>query len=286
MVTRYKQRPFTSGPKMVATPRTAQAASTFNGIYMRPNLNNGGTVPSGGPLCQCPDIWPDGTQPIANFQTALATTQSYQTQSPSTIAVLASNNLYVRGANGASTDQSVNVTLYYANSALIQHPSYWENNIIPTDQGNSSANITNLAPGAIGVADQTFVWQNASPPSGSGHCCLIAQFNDASNSNPLPDPGTQLDMSQLLLNNLGWGWLNVSFVVPPSGFASWEFSTSLSVPANFPSATNYDILVSPVGYTGWSVGFQCSQTDSNNNPITLNKTPITGDGQNYGKTCW
>jgi len=148
----------------VPAPNFAPMAATFQGIYMRPNLSNGGAVPAAGPFCTCPDIWPAGTQPVPNFQTALATSQSYGSNPPDQITMNMDNYIYVRGLNGATANQTVTVALYYVPSGVIQWPSQWQNNVIKTDQGNTTANIANLAPGAVGVADQTFLWSNVQPP--------------------------------------------------------------------------------------------------------------------------
>src|SRR6516162_7358392 len=102
MFTHYKQRLATSGPQPVSPPQVAATASTFNGIFMRPNTANGGVIPATGQFSGSPDIWPSGTTPVPNFQTALATTQSYQTDSPSDITLQMDNFIYVRGCNGAS----------------------------------------------------------------------------------------------------------------------------------------------------------------------------------------
>jgi hypothetical protein len=61
------------GARTLPRPRltlAADASTTFNGLYMRPNFDNGGTVPATGSLCTCPDIWIAGTTPVANFPAA------------------------------------------------------------------------------------------------------------------------------------------------------------------------------------------------------------------------
>jgi hypothetical protein len=54
------------GARTLPRPRltlAADASTTFNGLYMRPNFDNGGTVPATGSLCTYPDIWIAGTTP-------------------------------------------------------------------------------------------------------------------------------------------------------------------------------------------------------------------------------
>jgi hypothetical protein len=270
----------TRGPVALPRPALATATSTFNGIYMRPNPNDNGSVPSLSPYSASPDIWLAGTTPIANYQTALATASSYASSSSNNIYSGQNNILYVRGKNGATANKTVNVTLYYAPSGIINSPSQWQNNIIKTDANQQQGYINNLAPGAIGVCDATFQWLNPQPPPpGSDHYCLFAQFNDANNSNPFPDVETPLDMSALIQNNLGWGWRNTSMI---SASATWSYNEPLTIPSNYPTTQAYSIYIAPVGYVGWQAEFYASRTDVNGNQIRLNKTTITSDGQLLG----
>lgn len=265
----------------VALPRArAAASSAFNGIYMRPHPGDDGSVPAPAPYTSCPDIWLAGTQPVANYQTALATAASYGTASSNNIYSGQTNNLYVRGKNGATSTKTVNVSLYYAPSGVIQSPSQWQNNVIKTDTGQTQGTIASLAPGAVGVCDATFVWVNpVPPPPGSDHYCLFAQFNDANNSNPFPAVDTALDMGALIMNNLGWGWRNTSMI---SAAATWSYTEPLTIPSNYPTTQTYSVFVAPVGYVGWDAEFYASRADSRGNPIKLGRTKVSADGQLLG----
>lgn len=200
--------PGAAGPR----PRAYASASPPSpiSIYLRPNLGSTGAVPAPPPLSTCPDIWVAGSLPMPNFQAALAAPASYQQQSLEPIVPGVDYYVYVRGMNGGTAVQSVSVTLYFAPSNLLEWQSIWGSNVIPTDGGSATASITAVAPGQVGVADAAFVWRNVPPPPpGSDHYCLIAQLNDANDSNPFPDVGDSFDMGELVANNLGWGWLNV-----------------------------------------------------------------------------
>jgi hypothetical protein len=261
----------------LAAPRVGLDASTFSGVYMRPNLQSNGEVPAQGTLCTSPDIWVAGMTPVANWQTALATSASYTADSGNNVTLNVDNYFYLRACNGLTTAQDRTVALYYAPSNVIQEPSRWEPNVILTDQGNTAANIRALPAGAVGVGDQTFVWPRVPPPpGGADHYCLIAQVNDAQNSNPLPSVENLLDLSALVTNNLGFGWKNLN-LVPYNGVA-FEYSEMLTIPLNAPRRTNYSIGVAPVGWVGYYVTITCSQTDANGNPISLNTAKIVQDG--------
>lgn len=262
-------------------PRFVDAATTFNGTYLRPNLANGGTVPATGALCSSPDIWISGTTPI--YPASLITPSSYQNASANNIALGDTNFIYVRGLNGSTTTRSNTVQLYYAPSAIIQWPGQWQNNVILTDQGNTSTNIVNLAPGAVGVAQETFQWANVQPPApGSDHYCLFAQLNDAANSNPFPNPGSQVDMAALITNNLGWGWRNT--VEVPGNLATFQYTMGFSIPTGMATGL-YNVYATPKGFHGWSVSFVCSQVDTTGKVISIPETVISQDGQLSGVTC-
>ncbi len=253
-----------------------QGTSEFNGTYMRPNSSNTGTVPAGSPYSASPDIWFAGSTPIANYQTALATDSSYATQSNNNIYSGQTNILYVRGKNGATSNKTNTVQLYYAPSGIINAPSQWQNNVIKTDSGGIYGNITNLAPGTVGVCDATFVWTNVTPPPpGSDHYCVFAQFNDANNSNPFPSVDTALDMGALIMNNLGWGWRNTSMI---AATPTWQYTTPLNIPSDYPTTNAYSIFIAPTGYVGWDAEFYSSRPDSQGNPIKLGRTKVTQDG--------
>jgi hypothetical protein len=274
-------KPRTKGLRQAPAPRFVDATATFNGTYMRPNLDNGGTVPATGAICTSPDIWISGTQPLD--PSSLITAASYQASSGNNIAVADTNFIYVRGMNGAATPQTNTVQLYYAPSALIQWPSGWQLNVIPTDLGAPSTDIVNLALGAIGVAQNTFQWSNVqAPPAGSDHYCLFAQLNDAANSNPFPTPGSQVDMAALITNNLGWAWKNT--VEVPGNQATFQYQMGFSVDLGQPTGL-YNVYVTPKGFHGWSVSFQCSEVDMNGKQIAIPQTLITQDGQLSGVIC-
>lgn len=264
------------GPVALPVADATLAAAGFNGSYMRPNSSNTGTVPAGGPYSASPDIWLAGTTPVSNYQTALATPASYASSSNNNIYSGQTNLIYVRGKNGATVNKTNTVTLYYAGSGIINSPSQWQNNVIKTDLGQDHGNITNLAPGSIGVCDATFTWMNVvPPPPGSDHYCLFAQFNDANNSNPFPRVDTALDMSALIMNNLAWGWRNTSMI---AANATWQYSEPLNIPIDYPTTNTYSIYVTPVGYVGWDVEFYSSRNDARGNPIRLGRTTIKQDG--------
>lgn len=272
------------GPLPRRPQRLIDTSATFAGVYVRPNLGNGGSVPASGPLCTSPDIWIANQTAVQNPQQTLASDASYATGSNNNVESGMANYIYVRGYNNTASTQTKLVSLYYAPAGVIQWPGQWQKNILLTDQNNPTANLV-LPSQAVGVTDQVFAWNNpAPPPPGSDHYCLFAQLNDAANANPFPDITHALDMSALVTNNLGWGWKNTTYVPAPSG-ASFAYSTMLSVPTNVVAPGNtFLVWVNPSNYVGWSVQFSCSQADSDGKVISLGPqpVPITANGQIIG----
>jgi hypothetical protein len=249
-------------------------------MYMRPNMDDTtGTTPANGPFYQCPDIWIAGQTPVPNYTTALATSTSYASMSLSGIYIGYSNYFYVRAMNGGSGDtEQYTVTLYYAPSSLIQWPSQWQSNVIPTDSGSQTGTLASgVAPGSVGVCEDTFLWA-AVPQPPSGHYCIFAQLNDASNANPFPTITSSFEMGTLIQNNLLWGWRNtIELAVNTPSSSTTE---GLSIPTTIDNPGNvYNLTLDCVNMTGWSVALSCSQDDSDGNPIVINETTVTENPQ-------
>lgn len=280
-----------SGGRVAQRPRSAVLDSTYPKLYMRPNIDNGGIVPATGPLCTCPDIWLAGSSPLQNFQTALATTNSYATSSPAQVTQGKPNYIYVRAMNGSTQNLSAAVQLYAPPCAVIQWPSKWAPYAVPTDIEHDpsqpavyAAQMNNVAPGTIGVAQNTFVWANpAPPPEGSDHYCMISWLNTP--DNPFPDVMSQLDISALVTNDLGFGWRNVSMV--PGAQADLSMQTQLDIPSNLPPGSmQYFIVITPKGFSSsWTIEMSCSQTDAKGNQIQVALQNIPPAGQFLGANC-
>lgn len=258
----------------------------FKKMYMRPNLRNNGDVPALPSLCECPDIWLSGDEPVAGYQQVLATPESYANQCASGLIVNKNNYIYVRGKNGGAGVADSEVTLYYADGAVIQWPSYWLGNVIPTDTGSLKANINGVKPGEVGVVDNPFMWKKVPPYVGNCHYCLIAQFNDKNNTNPVPKVSSSIDMAKLVQNNLQWGWRNVTTMESKDNTV-WTYETKLEVPSNIEDETrSYLLFLEPKNIpAGCEVSFICSKSDADNKLIKMERTVVVGDGQILGCRC-
>ena len=281
------------GPSVQAPSRIAALQGAYDkGIYLRPNLSSEGTVPASSPLSASPDIWIAGTQPVANFLTALATPNSYAQQSPGTITQGTPKYIYVRGRNGAAVSSSTKVLLYGVPCASIQWPSEWAKYGIPTDRDHPDgtnphydSSIVNLASSSIGVTADTFVWSNPQPPTGgSDHYCFITWMNNA--GNPFPDVFSQLDMAALITNNLQFGWRNVSMQSGRS--PTRQMASQLIIPSDVTAGSReYSLQVTYMGVptTGWTLSMSCSQLDSKGNKIAIDNVAMPALGQFVGVRC-
>ncbi|HEV3157636.1 MAG TPA: hypothetical protein VGZ00_09860 [Candidatus Baltobacteraceae bacterium] len=265
---------------------TGNVTTTYGDFFMRPNLATPyGQVPALPPLMTSPDIIPQ-TAPLANFQTALATSTSYGQDIGKNLNLGQNNLIYVRAKNAHSGAQSGTIALYYAPSAVINWPSQWVNNKLKTDQGNISTTISATAMGAISVGANPFQWVPQTPPAGSDHYCLFSQIMTPTTPNPIPGqnvPMTYENMATLVATDLGIAWRNVTLV--ENSLPTWNYQTMLTVPSSTPTAEVVHVYLAcnniPVGGT---IQFTCSSTDKTSGPISIPPTPITDPNQISGVT--
>ncbi len=275
------------GPRVQPRPLNADTSGIFPGLFLRPDPASNGTVPvpTNLSLCSSPDIWCAGSTPVANFQTALATTNSYATASADNVLEGVPNYIYVRANNSTTQVQSTQVQLYGLPSGVLQWPSQWSDWAIPTDITSSPvplvyASTLSASANAIGVAQNTFVWQNpGAPPVGSDHYCFIAWLNNG--NNPFPNVLSQLDLAGLVTNNLGFGWRNTVFV--SGSQPTIQMTTQLSIPSDISGGNAYSLVITPGGFpAGWELSMSCSETDSNGNNIAISQQPLPAAGQFFG----
>jgi hypothetical protein len=271
--------------------------AAYTDFAFRPNLTDPeGQTPSAPPVTNSPDIYPVGVNPIANFQTALATPASWATDPGQNVQEGFNNIIYVRSKNFGGANNTGQVFLYYAPCAVISWPSQWVTNQLLTDQPNptnpngANLNYLNLnaaANGNIAVGAGAFLWQPTPPPPGSDHYCLFSQVVTAATPNPIPganQPMTSEDMATIVANDLGIGWRNVALIVQANQ-PTWSYSSMLTVPANSPAPVTVQVLLACNNMTGGgSMSFNCSSANGTSVPITLPQTTIQNPNQVSGIT--
>jgi hypothetical protein len=266
--------------------------SEYKYIAMRPNLTSPrGVVPSTGCVTCCPDIIPNGTDPITDFKTALATEASFNSNPGKDILIHQQNLIYVRGQNFKNGAETGQIYLYYVPCAVINWPSEWANNKLAVNVDSDPSKLIYYASvsasenGQVVVGDKPFLWNADSPPAGSSHFCLISQVVTPDNLNPIPGQSTPMtyeDMANLVRNNLGFGWRNVTEV---NSGATWTYQTMLTVPDNIGSAESVHIYLAchnmPIGS---DMAFTCSTNEKTSGPISIPRTTITDPNQIAGVT--
>lgn len=253
----------------------------FQDFFFRPNMSSNGTVPAQSPFYTSPDIICGQTSPIQNFTAILRDNYEFNAYN-SNVMIGYENYLYLRGKNLAAGPVNRQVSLYYSPSSLISWPDQWVNNILSTDKGSTISLLTNVQPGAVAVAPDTFLWKPAAP-TGSDHYCLFSYSTDPSHPQPIPgsDGMTSEDMADLIRNNLNIGWRNTVAITnqPPT----WTHNHTLAVLPSVTSAETVAITLTCNKMVGCAVAFQGSNYEGADRPIKMDKTTVTYDGQILGE---
>jgi len=216
----------------------------YSDFFYRDSFGQDNTVPRpDGVESGCVDIQPYGTSPCANSATQFLTDANFAIDYTSTNSIQiqqgTANYIYVRGQNlGPNGAQSVGqMSLYYAPSNLLADPTQWGGNMIMGDNGSAQVDYTC---DQNGRAVCTFFWTNPPPPPDGQHYCLLAQVITPSHPNPFPlSFPTQGGLANFILNNLNWGWRNVSYL-PASSKTLTQFE-------NFSTGT--------MSNTTWDISF-------------------------------
>jgi hypothetical protein len=220
-------------------------AATYDGFYLRDNLASKGQVPALSPFSLSPDIIGSAV-PIPNAQTALSSQDSWQTIYEVKPAPGA-NYYYVRGLNGSSQPFQGQVSLYCVPAQLLLFPSLWKNSPLTTANGLDTVSVS-ASPGHIGVGNDAYVlqWPAAqSQASNSTFCSFIAQ----NTAGPIPAINDWLALSQLLTQQLNFGWRN-SVTFDPVADDGMLQRIGLSVPPSVSESATLQIIVTATGMAG------------------------------------
>lgn len=187
-----------------AAPALHGTASTYDGLYLRDNLKSQGTLPAAAPFNACPDIILSSTL-VKDPQSTFSTIQSWQTIYP-TAPAAGKNYYYVRGLDGSAEAFEGQMRLFWAPAQLILFPSTWKYNPLHTANGLEEVNVA-AAPGHVGVGDDAFVLDTGVQglPNANTFYAFVAQNTAA----PIPTVSSWLEMSQLLTQQLGFGFRNM-----------------------------------------------------------------------------
>ena len=257
--------------------------SMYSDFFFRSNMSATGNIPAPTPLYVCPDIICVQNSPIQNFTTVLKDNYASNAYTNS-IQVGIPNYIYARGKNLSSQTVNRQISLYYAPNAIISWPSQWVNNVLTTDNHQKIALVTNVAPGGVSVATDTFMWTPAPLPSGSNHYCVFSYATDPTNPQPIPgaDGMTVVDMAALVSTNLNIGWRNVAIV--PNNPPTLTQDHDLSLPEYTQHPEKVAITLTCAKLVGATVAFPGSNYAGADKPNRLDPITITQDGQIVGQS--
>lgn len=268
-----------------------QAETTrWNDFAMRANTSvPEGQVPNSGDICYCPDVIPNGSDPVQNPQSHFSTPASWSDGYRSAVVQEgAPNYIYVRAKNFYDGDSTGRVQLFYSGCEIINWPQGWLDNRVPVqnqaDQWTVELNAAGK--GEICVGREPFVWQPGPPPPGSTHWCLFALLDTDRTPNPLLHGGIPLDysdMATLVAHRLDIGWRNVTEV--SSDVPTWCHTVGLSIPDHDSLNQQLGVYVSVTdGLVGSAVAVSSGESQGFSPVIDIPRETIDYKGKIIGQT--
>lgn len=262
-------------------------ATTYNGILIRANGSDTGSIPRPGPWSGCPDIIPfqqtSVQDPQATFGSATGSPTSYDKDPGLDITANNVNYIYVRGKNtGGPAVSNSQTYLFYSPSNLILWPQQWMTNdymIVPDKSLGTSYVPMSANAGAICVTPSPFVWPHPQMPAAGTHYCLITMTGTSDQIAQMRSSAMSIVSSQGLgawiAANGGTGWRNVATVTTNS--PDFQQLTNYSNGATV-AKVQFNLICTnlPVGS---QVAFSCPVPNNGGtgfDPIALPYTTIEG----------
>lgn len=196
--------------------------------FLRPNINNKGTLPDGKEsTCECPDIWCAGDTPIFDFRKKLA--DDYAKASDTQYVRGHDNYFYLRMKNGSEKEiKDMSAKLYYAKASIINWPSEWKSvSVENQDEGDTVNSFGTVAAGAVGVVKAPFILER--DLAVDENYCFIAQIYSDDYPNPKPEDNP-LYISSLLKEHLLWGQQNMT-AISAGNVPQVDITRHITVPA-------------------------------------------------------
>lgn len=245
------------------------APTAYNDFYFRNNIAATNALPSNGPFNLCPDIIQSDLE-LSNPQATLGSQSAYAQTFNTAPTYGKDNYYYLRGTNANNATVSPSLGLFYTPAQLIMHPETWQKNAIPA--GTSPTQQIKVGTGDIGVTPAAFVLKDAQTPKDADFYSFAAQSQSVG-GNPIPTITSWADMSDLLVNNLGFGFRNTCYVESDS--VTWQKNFLLSVPSGITSPGSIMITLTLTGFEGNTITLV-----DNNNPSTPIISSFVANGNN------
>lgn len=247
----------------------------YTSVLLRQNLTDLGLIPRTGGWTDSPDLIAAGTTPVGNPQSTYGSTASYATDPTQQVVENAPNYFYLRGKNLGTTATTAEARAFYAPQSLFLYPFQWLSNQMHTSQNADVSVISSIAPNAIGVTTDPFVWV---PPTTGEHYCVVGFLSTAAvpfSSQQPPAAVTSLDdLAAWIGKNGGTGWHNVQW---SSDSATFTKSTK------FPASTTSALVQLSLTCTGLpansQVSFSCGTPLPDGTVISMPKTTVPSTNQ-------
>lgn len=247
---------------------TPVSTQSYEGLYMRNNLNCTGALPATGQFAQCPDIV--GTAQLLQQPAILATPTSWDEMYDVLPTPGGPFYYYLRGKCGGSAEAQAQTSLYYAPASLLLHPAVWQNNQLSTKSGEQTVNLV-AEPGKIAVGPVPFVWPVNSNLNASFYS-FVAQVTSDDLPNPIPTITSWSDMNALL-QNLGFGF-RTTYHFDGSDF-NWSTSVNFSVPEGISDPGELTFTIATQGLSGCTVTMISPVVLPNGNTLQYGPQPIS-----------
>ncbi len=247
-------------------------AGTYDGILVRQNLGDTGTVPRTGGWTASPDIIAAGVTPIQKPSDVLTTQASYASDPTQPVVLNATNYMYIRGKNLGTAAQSGIARLFAAKQSLFLYPQQWMQNPIKTQNGSDTTPIATLDPNAIGVTTDPFIWV---PSDIAEHYCVVGFISTAGHtfdSQKPPNAVTSLDdLAAWIAKTGGAGRHNVQF----TSASSPTFTNKTHYPPSSTDATVQFAVTCISCPVGSQVSFSCGKPLPDGTYINLPISTVT-----------
>lgn len=222
--------------------------------------------PAGGPSASgSPDIILGGKTPDPKFS------NNYDASFNATGSFGATNYVYVRAKNAASTQSIGTVSVYAARQDNVQNQSTWVT--LKTQDGRTATNIA-ADPQSVGVNGAALVWTPGAAPPPSAPWVLIAEIVD-DNHAPLQLPGTVKDLASFNKWIAQQSRVTAMTVQLPhvTPVAVPTFSWNRMIDLENSAETGLLVSVSCTsGAAGGTLAYQFDKNDSQNQPIGVGAT--------------
>lgn len=246
----------------------------YDGILIRYNLQDTGSVPRTGGWTACPDLIPWGTEPVQKPTSFFK--GNYDKNVGQALVAKAQNYIYVRGKNLTGSALTGTARVFFAPQSIFLYPSQWLQNTMKTTNGSETSDITDVAPNDIGVTIDPFTWI---PSDINEHHCLITIVSTPDHPYESQLPGDNItslnELAAWIAKTGGTGWHNIQITTAGAP----TFTNSTKYPGSSTAEQVMFTLTAENLKIGTEISFSCGTPLPDGTYINLPKTKVTKETQ-------